>query len=125
MSDGRLRLLQAAGVLLLPLAHRHPLVLVAYVLLYGYAMGGNATLQATVIGECFGRLHYGAIAGRMSPVIVLSQAMGVPLVGWLRDRTGGYGSSVVLIAGLALLAALAISRLRPAAQPTSGGASRV
>jgi MFS family permease len=105
-------MLQAVGVLLLPFA-RVPGVLTAYVLVYGYAMGGNATLQATIIGECFGRLHYGSIAGRMTPVIVFSQAMAVPIVGWLRDRTGTYVPSIVLIAGLALIAAYCISRLGP------------
>ncbi len=120
-------ILQAFGVLLLPFA-RHPMVLAAYVLLYGYAMGGNATLQATIIGECFGRLHYGAIAGRMSPILIFSQALGLPLVGWLRDRTGGYDLAIVLMAMLSLLAALSISRLRPAASrlaQSSTAASRV
>ena len=105
-------LLQALGLLLLPLA-RLPLFLVLYVLVYGYAMGGNATLQATVIGECFGRLHYGSIAGRMVPFIVLAQATGVPVVGWLRDRTGSYLPAILLIDCLTLAAALCISRLRP------------
>ena len=75
-------------MLLLPFA-QHPMVLGAYVILYGYAMGGNATLQATILGECFGRLHYGSIAGRMSPILIFSQALGLPLVGWLRDRPVG------------------------------------
>ena len=105
-------LLQAAGLLLLPFA-RSPVLLVLYVLVYGYAMGGNATLQATVIGECFGRLHYGAIAGRMSPFIVLSQAAAVPAVGWVRDRTGTYLPAVLVIVALTLVAALCISNLRP------------
>jgi MFS family permease len=104
-------LLQAAGLLLLPFA-RVPAILVLYVLVYGYAMGGNATLQATILGECFGRLHYGAIAGRMSPFIVLSQAAAVPIVGWIRDRTGTYLPAIALIFVLTLAAALCISRLR-------------
>ena len=107
-------LLQAVGLLLLPFA-RVPALLVLYVLVYGYAMGGNATLQATIIGECFGRLHYGAIAGRMSPFIVLSQALAVPIVGWLRDRTGTYLPAILLISVLTVAAAFCISRLRPPA----------
>lgn len=105
-------LAQAAGLLLLPFA-RVPWVLVLYVLVYGYAMGGNATLQATILGECFGRLHYGAIAGRMSPIIVFSQAVAVPLVGYLRDRTGSYVPAIVVIEVMTLAAALCISFLRP------------
>jgi MFS transporter, OFA family, oxalate/formate antiporter len=104
-------LLQAAGLLLLPFAGT-PAVLVLYVLIYGYAMGGNATLQATILGECFGRLHYGAIAGRMSPFIVLSQAAAVPIVGWLRDRTGTYMPAIALISLTTFAAAVCISRLR-------------
>ena len=107
-------LAQAAGLLLLPFAHV-PAVLVLYVLVYGYAMGGNATLQATVLGECFGRRHYGAIAGRMGPIIVFAQAVAVPLVGWLRDRTGSYVPAIVVIELMTLAAALCISRLRPPA----------
>ncbi len=109
--------LQAMGLVLLPFA-RVPAVLVAYVLVYGYAMGGNATLQATILGECFGRLHYGAIAGRMSPFIVLSQAAAVPFVGAIRDRTGTYTPAIALIVVLTLAAALCISRLRVPARGT-------
>jgi len=107
-------LAQAAGLLLLPFA-RVPALLVLYVLVYGYAMGGNATLQATVLGECFGRRHYGAIAGRMGPIIVLSQAVAVPLVGWLRDRTGSYVPAIMAIEVMTLAAAFCIARLRPPA----------
>jgi MFS family permease len=105
-------LAQAAGLLLLPFA-RIPALLVLYVLVYGYAMGGNATLQATILGDCFGRRHYGAIAGRMGPIIVFSQAVAVPLVGWLRDRTGSYMPAIAFIEVMTLVAALCISRLRP------------
>ena len=123
-------LLQAAGLLLLPFA-RVPAMLILYVLIYGYAMGGNATLQATILGECFGRLHYGAIAGRITPFIVLSQAAAVPLVGWIRDRTGTYIPAIGIIFVLTLAAALCISRLRlpqtrdRAHSPGMGGLSRV
>jgi predicted MFS family arabinose efflux permease len=111
-------LLQAAGMSLLP-AVRHPAILGLYVLVYGYAMGGNATLQATIIGECFGRLHYGAIAGRMALFIVVAQAAAMPVVGALRDRTGSYALAVVLITALTLVAALCIAGLRkPVRQAT-------
>ncbi|MCC6763740.1 MAG: MFS transporter [Deltaproteobacteria bacterium] len=107
-------LAQAVGLLLLPFA-RIPALLALYVVVYGYAMGGNATLQATVLGECFGRRHYGAIAGRMGPIIVFSQAVAVPLVGWLRDRTGSYVPAILAIEVMTLAAAFCISRLRPPA----------
>jgi MFS family permease len=111
-------LAQALGLMLLPFA-QVPALLALYVLVYGYSMGGNATLQATVLGECFGRRHYGAIAGRMGPIIVFSQAVAVPLVGWLRDRTGSYLPAIVVIEVMTIMAALCISRLRPPAWRTA------
>ena len=102
---------QAAGLALLPFA-RVPWVLALYVVIYGYAMGGNATLQATILGECFGRMHYASIAGRMSPILVFSQAVAVPLVGYLRDRTGSYVPAIVAIEVMTIAAAVCISRLR-------------
>src|SRR5262249_57493656 len=76
--------LQAAGVLLLWLA-RGPVALACYVVLYGYAMGGNATLQASLVAEAFGRGHFGAISSRLVPFVVTAQALGVPATGYLRD----------------------------------------
>jgi cyanate permease len=99
--------LQALGVSLL-LLRMSPIVLALFVVLYGYAMGGNATLQATVVGEVFGRGHYGAIAGRMSPVVVTLQALGVPFVGWIHDRTGSYQAAFLLILLSTVLAAVCV-----------------
>lgn len=112
-------LLQALGVAVL-LAPTTPVTLALFVLLYGFAMGGNATLQATVIGECFGRLNYGSIAGRMSPLIVLVQAFGTPLTGAARDHLGSYVPAFVVIVVGHVLAALCIAGLDPHARPPSG-----
>lgn len=104
--------LQAAGVLLLWLApHTWPF-LAAYVVLYGYAMGGNATLLASLTGAVFGRLHYGAIAGRMSPFVVAAQAVGVPATGYLRDRTGSYDPALAAVVAASLVAAAIVLGLR-------------
>jgi MFS family permease len=105
--------LQALGVSLLFL-RMSPAVLAVYVVLYGYAMGGNATLQATLVGEAFGRGHYGAIAGRMSPVIVTLQALGVPFVGWIHDRTGSYRAAFLVVLLTTLFASACIQGIRPA-----------
>ena len=102
---------------------RIPALLALYVLVYGYAMGGNATLQATVLGDCFGRRHYGAIAGRMGPIIVFSQAVAVPLVGWLRDRTGSYMPAIVVIEVMTLAAARLHFSFAPAGMAQRRGPS--
>jgi MFS family permease len=108
--------LQALGVLCL-MSPTNRLTLALYVLLYGFAMGGNATLQATVIGECFGRLHYGSIAGRMSPIIVLAQALGIPLAGAIRDTFGSYVPAFIVIVLGSCVAVGCIARLDPEARP--------
>jgi MFS family permease len=92
-------------------------VLVCYVLLYGYAMGGNATLQASLVGETFGRLHYGTIAGRMTPFIVFAQAISVPATGWVRDHTGSYGPALAGVVAAAVVAAALVLRVRLPARP--------
>jgi MFS family permease len=101
---------QAAGVAVLWLGHG-PMALVLYVVLYGYAMGGNATLQASLIAEAFGRLHYGAIAARLSPFIVLSQAVAVPLTGYARDHLGSYAPALGTIVAACLAAVVLVLRM--------------
>jgi cyanate permease len=102
--------LQAAGVFLLWQTTSVPL-LVCYVVLYGYAMGGNATLLASLNGAAFGRLNYGSIAGRMSPFLVLAQGIGVPATGYLRDHTGSYAPVLATVVVASLVAACVVLRV--------------
>jgi MFS family permease len=102
--------LQSLGVILLWQTRSMPL-LALYVVLYGYAMGGNATLFASLVGAAFGRLHYGAIAGRMTPFLVLAQGIGVPATGYLRDHTGSYGPVLATVVVASLVAAGIVLRV--------------
>jgi MFS family permease len=103
--------LQAAGVLLLWRA-RSTVLLVCYVVLYGYAMGGNATLQASLVAEAFGRAHFGAIASRLVPFVVTAQALGVPATGYLRDVSGTFTPALVAIIVAALVAAVVVLQVQ-------------
>ena len=103
--------LQAAGVALLWWTRSTP-ALVCYVVLYGYAMGGNATLQASLVAETFGRLHYGAIYGRLTPFVMVAQALGIPAMGWVRDRFGSYEPALAAIIAASLLAVGLVLRVR-------------
>ncbi len=114
--------LQGAGVLVLWVARGTPL-LVCYVVLYGYAMGGNATLLASLNAATFGRLHYGSIAGRMSPLLVLTQAAAVLATGHLRDYTGGYGPMLASVIVASLLAAALVLRVDMPGSLQPAGAS--
>jgi MFS family permease len=97
-----------AGILL---AIHGPVMLALYAIVYGFAMGGNATLQATLVADCFGRVHYAAISGRIFAFSVGLQAVAVPLAGYLRDRTGSYLPVFSAAAVGTLLSALAATRL--------------
>jgi MFS family permease len=103
--------LQAAGVLLLWQTHSVP-ALVCYVVLYGYAMGGNATLQASLVAETFGRLHYGAVYGRLTPFVMVAQAVGFPAMAWLRDRTGSYEPALAAMVVASLIAVVLVLQVR-------------
>ena len=102
--------LQAVGVVLLMAPTSAPMLTV-FVVVYGFAMGGNATLWATVVAACFGRLHYGAIAGWMTPFIVFIQALSIPLAGAVRDTSGTYEPAFSAIIGLTLVAMVCIAGL--------------
>jgi hypothetical protein len=92
-------------------------MLALFVVVYGFAMGGNATLWATVVAVCFGRLHYGAISGWMTPWIVFVQAVSIPVAGAVRDTTGHYEPAFAAIIALTLAAILCIAGLDPTARP--------
>jgi MFS family permease len=104
-------ILQAAGVVLLWQTHSTP-ALVCFVVLYGYAMGGNATLQASLVAEAFGRLHYGAIYGRLTPFVMMAQAGGIPLMSLVRDRTGSYDPAMAVIVAASLIAVVLVLQVR-------------
>jgi len=108
--------LQAVGLVFLMLP-TSAATLIPFVLVYGFAMGGNATLWATVVAACFGRLHYGAIAGAMTPFIVSMQATAIPLAGAVRDRSGDYLPAffAILVATAAAIGCAAC--IAPVAEP--------
>lgn len=114
--------LQALGVLLLVAPTSAPM-LAAFVVVYGFAMGGNATLWATVVAASFGRLHYGAISGWMTPFIVFNQALSIPLAGAVRDAVGAYEPAFAAIVVLTVAAMACIAGLDARAQPAAAAAA--
>lgn len=112
--------LQAIGtmLLLMPLG---PMMLAFFVAMYGVAAGGTGTLLAGLVGRCFGRLHYGAIYGRMTSFTVIGNAIGAPLLGIIRDKMGHYTPGLLLIMFTDVVAILCVAGLQvPASQRASG-----
>ncbi len=87
----------------------------AYVVVFGFAMGGHAPLYAALVGICFGRGHYGAILGWMMPLLISAQVLALPLVGAVRDQTGSYQIAFAALIVAYLLATLCIAALNAGA----------
>ncbi|MCI0903873.1 MAG: hypothetical protein J4N75_10280, partial [Chloroflexi bacterium] len=82
---------------------------------FGLSVGAGMIMHSYIFAEYFGRTFLGSIRGIVLPVLLISNAIGAPLVGYLRDSTGSYISSWWLILSIYLLAALIVSSAkRPA-----------
>jgi MFS family permease len=76
---------------------------------FGLHYGSFASLFPAVVGDFFGRLHAGSLAGFSFALGGLSAAIGPVATGLIADRAGQYfvaflGAAVVNLVGLALLA---------------------
>lgn len=80
--------------------------------LFGVANGASTLARAGLIGAVFGAAHYGSISGSMTMVIAVAQTLAPLAIGLLRDRSGSYDSALLVLAALAAVAALAVSRVR-------------
>jgi len=101
-------LLVAAGIPLLFFAgSNRPLLLVAAAI-FGIGLGGDYMIVPLMTAEIFGI----EILGRLLGVIVIAggvaEAAAPWAVGRLRDVTGSYASSCLILVGIALLGALAV-----------------
>ena len=99
----------------LALVGRNEFFLFGSGILFGLSVGAGMILHSYIFADYFGRTFLGSIRGIVLPVLLISNAIGAPLVGYLRDSTGSYVSSWWMILGIYLLAALIVSSAkRPA-----------
>jgi CP family cyanate transporter-like MFS transporter len=82
--------------------------MIGHFFLFGLAFGALLPLRAMVMGHWFSGPSYGRIMGTQWTGVVLVAATGPVLVGVLRDATGGYQVSTVVLTVLFLAAAAAI-----------------
>ena len=105
---------QAAGVGLLGSA-ASPLLVWAYVIVYGAAFGAISPLRASTMADQFGRRAFGAITAVSGVPIAVASSTGPIAAGLLYDRTGSYTLALALTAGAFVCSAL-IVRLTPSAR---------
>lgn len=90
----------------------------AFVFVFGFAMGGNITLQPLVTGQLFGTASFGTLLGGVVLAAAVGAALGPLLMGAIFDASASYSTG--FIAFLAVYA-VAIAALSFARRPKSIG----
>lgn len=82
--------------------------MIGHFFLFGLAFGALLPLRAMVMGNWFSGPSYGRIMGTQWTAVVLVAATGPVLVGVLRDATGSYQTSTLILVVLYVMAAATI-----------------
>jgi MFS family permease len=82
--------------------------MIGHFVLFGLAFGALLPMRAMVMGGWYSGPIYGRIMGTQWTAVVLVGATGPVLVGVLRDATGGYQASFIVLAALFMASAGAI-----------------
>ena len=100
----------AATIPLLAFAPSEPLLFTAAVL-FGVGLGGDYMIIPLMAAELFGLKVLGRLMGVVLTADGVAEAVVPMLVAGLRDRTGTYAAGFGLLAGLAVLGAVAVALL--------------
>jgi CP family cyanate transporter-like MFS transporter len=100
--------------------------MIGHFLLFGALFGATIPMRTVVMGDWFGGPSFGALMGLQSFAIALGRAGGPASAGWLRQATGDYTASMLVLTCLVTLAALLVwaSRRAPARRQSSPGSGR-
>lgn len=102
-----------AEMLIVRLGIREAAVLVIYALPFGLGIGGHAITLPVLVSRCFGELHFSKIMGFILSGFALGILIGIPLAGWIFDRTGSYETVLILCTATGLLSAVFASLIQP------------
>jgi len=100
-------------VLFVRLGLREVQLLWLYAAPFGIGIGANAVIMPVLVGRCFGELQFSKIMGLLMGGFAVGIIIGIPISGWIYDKTGSY--ELVLIACLVglFLATLLSTLIRP------------
>ena len=99
--------LQALGIFILLKAQILTL-LWAYVIIFGFGMGGLIVLLPMGVSNFFGMTAFGVITGLVSLVQALGSSSGAFISGLIYDYTGSYHFGLIMYIGIFFLAIIAI-----------------
>lgn len=102
---------QVAGLVLFTVVGNGAALMVVVI---GFALfyGGPITVRAAIIGDYFGRAHFGTISGLVRVADVWGTVGGPVFAGWVFDSTGSYTAAYLAIAFATALAAASTIPLR-------------
>ena len=89
----------------------------ALTLVFGFTIGNVYMMQSLLVADIFGMVSFGAIFGLINLVGQVGAGGGPFGIGYLHDRTGGYGVPFTVTALITYAAALIIVFARPAKRP--------
>ena len=92
---------------------RNEVFLFGSTITFGLSVGAGMIVHSYIFAAYFGRAFLGSIRGLVLPIILVSNGIGAPLVGYLRDSTGSYTFSWWLMLSVYLLAAVIIATVTP------------
>ena len=81
--------------------------------MFGFTIGNVFMLQALLVAECFGVRSFATVLGMLQLVTQTASGLGPFALGVLHGRLGGYSEALLPISGLAFVAAVLVSRVRP------------
>lgn len=102
--------LQLVGLAILIIAQmmQNVAMVWAFVIVFGFAMGGNITLQPLVTGQLFGTASFGAIFGWVVLIAAVGAALGPGLMGLIYDASGSYSVGFTTFLGVYAVAITAL-----------------
>ncbi len=87
--------LQLVGVVILMFTHTTAMVWV-FVIVFGFAMGGNITVQPLLSGYLFGMASFGTIFGWVLLAGAVGSSLGPVLMGVIFDASGSYALGLMI-----------------------------
>ncbi len=105
-------LTEAAGLTVL-IATESIVGVAAFVLVFGYAMGGIVALQPLVVVHYFGQASVATIVGAMTAFSSLFMAVGPVFAGFMHDLLDSYTLAYLVFIGVDCFAALLVLLMRP------------
>ncbi len=109
-------LMEAAGLAVL-IATESTAGVAAFVLVFGFSMGGVVALQPLVVAHYFGTVSVATIVGAMTAFSSLFSALGPIFAGFMHDLLGSYTLAFLVFIAIDCLAAVLVLFIRPPRLP--------